>query len=66
MTQNTIPWQEMMGAAHELLSLPPDLFWQLTVPEWRSLIAHYRLGDHDMFNKDQLRALMQHFPDEQP
>jgi len=52
-----LPWGEMLRAA-AALGLGPDMFWRLSLKEWRWLNAR-----DDGFSRNDLKRLMQDHPD---
>lgn len=58
----TIPWHDMMWISHQLFGLSPDIFWLMTMPEWKVLMTS-ALYHHTSCDDDELTSLMTQFPD---
>ena len=52
------PWRDMLRLAFTL-GIAPELFWRLSVREWRALIA----PAEQALSRSSLAALMQLYPD---
>ena len=61
MTHNgAIPWALWMSHGFGRLKLTPDMFWRLSVTEWRAVLGQ---NDHSQISRAELNKLIQEFPD---
>ena len=64
MAEAHFPWREMMGLGLGVLRLPPEIFWQMTLPELAA--AAYALNPKmtsPHMTRNELDLLMKQFPD---
>jgi uncharacterized phage protein (TIGR02216 family) len=56
-----LPWQEMIYYGLVVCKLPPEQFWQLTIPELLVMMQSPR--DEQALGRFELQELMKEFPD---
>jgi uncharacterized phage protein (TIGR02216 family) len=57
-----VPWRDALRLAALRLSIPPEAFWRLSLPEWRALTE---APNAPILNRTALDALIARFPDEE-